>query len=181
MTFQDAERLDPDASPGELDAGRWVPVTRNTWRHGEVVAGITAMLVLWARTNKGFSVATGPGTKLGRDPDVLRGPDVGVVRRERIPAGKGADGWLDGGPDLAIEVLGDTQTVAEAMTKGLQYLGGGSQRVWLVDPEARRVVVLSPPNAVRVCAEDDTLEGEDVLPGFACRVAELFGDVAVQK
>jgi len=176
MTFAEAASLDPDAQSGELDAGRWVPVTRNTWRHGEVVATIAALLFQWSRTDRVFSVATGdPGTKLGHDPDVLRGPDVAVIRRERAPTGKGADGWLEGGPDLAVEVLGDSQTVAEAMTKALQYVSAGSSRVWLVDPEARRVVVVSPPNAVRVCAEEDTLDGEDVLPGFSCRVAELFG------
>jgi hypothetical protein len=34
MTFHDAARLDPDEHSGELDEGRWVPVTKNTWRHG---------------------------------------------------------------------------------------------------------------------------------------------------
>ncbi|HZF52134.1 MAG TPA: hypothetical protein VE093_25950 [Polyangiaceae bacterium] len=34
MTFHDAARLDPDEHSGELDEGRWVPVTKNPWRHG---------------------------------------------------------------------------------------------------------------------------------------------------
>ena len=43
MTFEDAARLDPDVMGGELDAGRFVPVTKNTWQHG-VIAGNASSL-----------------------------------------------------------------------------------------------------------------------------------------
>lgn len=118
MTFADAARLDPDREAGELDDGEWKPVTRNTWRHGQIVAKLTFLLQLWARDRPAWLVATGdPGTKLSRDPDVLRDPDIGVIRADRMPAGRGADGWLDGAPDLAIEVFGDAQPAAALMEK----------------------------------------------------------------
>jgi Uma2 family endonuclease len=138
VRFEDAAQLDPDEASGEIDRGKWVPVTRGTWRHGKIVARITARLWAWAERVEGFSVAAGdPGTKLSRAPDVLRGPDIGVVRSERDPTGTGVDGWLEGAPDVAVEVLGDTQTVGEMIDKALEYLGAGAHRVWLVDPDAR--------------------------------------------
>jgi hypothetical protein len=34
--------------------------------------------------------------------------------------------------------------------------------------------VLTPPNQIRVLRRDESLDGGDVLPGFSCRVGEMF-------
>jgi Uma2 family endonuclease len=175
MTFEEAAQLDPDEHPGELDAGRWVPVTKNTWRHGRIVSNVVVALKLYAKAHPGWSVSAGdPGTKLARDPDVLRGPDVAIVRQEREPTGKGAAGWLEGAPDVAVEVLGDAQTPSEIARKALEYLAAGARQVWVLDPDAEQVMLYTPPDHVRVVAKDGELDGADALPGFRCRVSELF-------
>ena len=175
MTFEEAAKLDPDKYPGELDAGRWVPMTNGTWRHGRVVVNTASLLKLHARRIGGLSVAAAdPGTKLARNPDVLRGPDVGVIASCREPTGKGVDGWLEGAPDLAVEIVGDSQTVGELFKKALEYLAAGGKQVWVVDPDSERVVVVDPPNQFRVLGRDDTLDGGAALPGFSCLVSELF-------
>jgi hypothetical protein len=43
---------------------------------------------------------------LGRNPDTLRGPNVAFVHRARL-IGAPSDGWLEGSPDLVIEVISD--------------------------------------------------------------------------
>lgn len=175
MSFEEAALLDPDEQGGEIVDGKWVPATRGTWQHGEIAARIVFQLMLYARAHEGWSIATtDPGVKLSRNPDRLRGPDVAMVRSERAPRGKGAAGWLEGAPDLAVEVVGDAQTISEMTKKALEYLAAGARMVWLVDPEPRRIVLFTPPDHVRILGEDDTLEGGDVLPGFRCTVAELF-------
>jgi Uma2 family endonuclease len=175
MTFEEAAKLDPDEASGEIIDGVWVPSTPRTWRQGEVVVAIAAIWGLYARQHPGWSVAIGrPGVKLGRNPDRLRGPDVGMVRKDRTPRGKGVAGWLEGAPDLAVEVIGDSQTFSEMTKKALEYLAGGAQMVWVVDADPRRVVIFTPPDHVRILGEDDVIEGGDVLPGFRCSVAELF-------
>jgi Uma2 family endonuclease len=174
MTFEEAAKLDPDEMPGEIEAGRWVPSTRNAWRHGEVSGNVYLLLRLWTRDHPGFRVSVGdPGARLGRDPDLLRGPDVAVVAADRVPQGKGVDGWLEGAPDLAVEVLGDAQPPAAALKKALEYLATGGRLVWIVDPDARQVVVVTPPDHLRVVAEGE-LDAGDVLPGFRCQLGELF-------
>ncbi len=175
MTFEEAARLDPDTRAGEIVDGVWVPVTHGTWRHGAIVVTIACLLKLYAREHSGWSVAADPGVKLGRNPDRLRAPDIGMVRKERVPTGKGVDGWLEGAPDVVVEVLGDSQTYSEMTKKALEYLAAGAKMVWLVDPDPRRVVLFTPPAQVRILGEDDTLDGADVLPGFRCKVAEMFG------
>ncbi len=174
-TFERAAALDPDESPGEIVDGAFVPVSRSTWCHGAIVATIVVLLKLYARRQPGWSVATGdPGTKLRRSPDSLRGPDIGVVRKERVPTGKGEAGWLQGAPDLAVEVAGDSQTVQDLKDKGQEYLDAGARMVWVVDPGAARVVVMTPPDQQRELGAGELLDGGDVLPGFSCQVAELF-------
>ncbi len=174
-TFEAAARLDADLHPGEIDEGSWVPMTKSTWRHGRIALNVGVVLRAYARAQGGWSVSVGdPGTKLQRSPDVLRGPDVGIVRAEREPTGRGADGWLEGAPDVAVEVVGDGQSVSELSKKALEYLAAGGRMVWVLDPDPQRVVLYTPPNAVRVLGVDDELDGGDVLPGFRCRVSELF-------
>jgi Uma2 family endonuclease len=175
MTFEQAASLDPDETPGELDAGKWVPVTRSTWRHGKIAANVCVLLRLYARENPGWSIAVGdPGTKLGHDPDILRGPDVAMVRAEREPQGRGVDGWLEGAPDLAVEVLGDRQSASELAKKALEYLAAGAKMVWVLDAEPARVMVFTPPDHILVLGREDVLDGGHALPGFSCRVAEMF-------
>jgi Uma2 family endonuclease len=176
LTFERAARRDPDREGGELDAGRWVPVTRNTWSHGKIMLAAGAILRDYARSQPGWSVAVGdPGAKLQHGPDTLRGPDVAIVRKEREPTGRGVDGWLDGAPDVAVEILGDAQSLSDVTKKALEYLAAGAGAVWVLDPEPRRVLVFTAPSGVRVLSEDDTLE-EPTLPGFRCRVADLFAE-----
>lgn len=175
MTFEAAAKLDPDEQSGEIIDGVWVPMTRSTWRHGEIVLAIGILLKSYARKHPGWSVSVAdPGVRLARNPDRLRGPDVGMVRTDRVPTGKGMLGWLDGAPDLAIEVVSDSQSISEITKKALEYMAGGAQMVWLVDPDPRRVVLFTPPNHVKILGTDDMIDGSHVLPGFSCKVAELF-------
>lgn len=174
MTFEEAAKLDPDVHPGEIDGGVWVPMTRSTWRHGVILSNIVFLLKLHARANPGFSVsAADPGVMLSRDPDVLRGPDVAVVRNDRVPTGKGVAGWLDGAPDLAVEVVGDGQSVTGMLKKAAKYLSAGAQAVWVVDPDPRQVAVITAHGVV-VLEAGETLDGGEALPGFSCKVEELF-------
>jgi len=176
MTFAEATELDPDKQAGELVEGEWAPVTRNTWRHGEIVINVALLLRQYAKQNPGWSVAAGdPGTKLKHDPDVLRGPDVAIVRADRRPTGKGAEGWLEGAPDVAVEIVGDRQAYAEMTKKALEYLAAGAKMVWVIDPDPERVVVFTPPDHIRILGPGEELEGGEALPGFRCELSEIFG------
>lgn len=175
MTFAEAATLDPDTHAGELDGGRWVPVTRNTWQHGELASKVAFFLQLYARAHPGWSVSVGdPGTRLGVDPEILRGPDVGMVRVARRPVGSGVDGWLDGAPELVVEVKGDSQTFEALTRKVFEYLRAGALLVWVVNPGAQTVVAFPAAGPTRLLSVGDVLEGGDAFPGLAIPVAELF-------
>src|SRR5439155_494771 len=147
MTFAEAAKLDPDERGGEVEAGRWVPVTRNMWRHGHFASNVNFLLRLYADAHPGWYLAVGdPGTKLSDVPAVLRGPDVGMIRTERVPQGLGEEGWLEGAPDLAVEVRGDAQEMSKLTRKALEYLRGGARQVWVLDPQADELILFTPPD-----------------------------------
>jgi len=54
-------------------------------------------------------------------------------------------------------------------------LAGGTRLVWIVWPKRRRVDVWRPDDVKpTVLGADDSLDGEDVVPGFTYPVARLF-------
>jgi len=59
--------------------------------------------------------------------------------------------------------------------KAEMWLRHGVRLVWVVDPATRTVDVYRPGLAVPTLGEDASLDGADVLPGFSCAVATLFG------
>lgn len=60
--------------------------------------------------------------------------------------------------------------------KARRWLAAGTRAVWVVWPQARRIDIwtadASEPTSVQGAGA--TLEGGDVLPGFALSLADLF-------
>jgi Uma2 family endonuclease len=59
------------------------------------------------------------------------------------------------------------------MRRVQEQLGFGTKVVWILDPDARNVIVHYPGNGDRVVEENEEI-AEDVLPEFRCRVADFF-------
>jgi Uma2 family endonuclease len=115
------------------------------------------------------------GYVLQRTPDTVRGPDVSFLSITRLPPDRIPEQFIPCAPDLAVEILSPTDRWSEIEEKVAEYLAGGARRVWLVEPRERRVIVRYPDRPPKVIGSDDILDGEEVVPGFALAVAELFG------
>ena len=55
-----------------------------------------------------------------------------------------------------------------------EYLFYSVPLIWLIDPETRTVTVYRGSVRGMELDESDTLNGSDVLPGFSCKVSDLF-------
>ena len=104
----------------------------------------------------------------------VRCPDVSFVRAGRFPDEVVPIDWVSLPPDLAVEVVSPNDRPRWVLDKVGEYLEAGVRLVWVIDPQARRAIVYRSLVDVREVARDGELEGEDVLPGFRCRLAELF-------
>jgi Uma2 family endonuclease len=141
--------------------------------HGWVANKIGHLLYEFVAPRKLGVVFAEPGFVLERNPDTVRAPDVSFVRAERMPR-ENWPSFLDGAPDLAVEVKSPSNTKREMAEKIAQYLATGSRLVWYLEPEPRTITVFRPQLDAVVLSEGDNLSGYDVLPGFECPVAEVF-------
>lgn len=122
--------------------------------------------------NRGTVTSNDTGFITSRDPDSVRGPDVAFWSKERLP--HIPVGYMDVAPDLAVEVLSPSNTSKQIREKLIEYFARGVRAVWVVAPEDRTVTVYRSPEEGRLLHENAILTGDDVLPGFSCRVADLM-------
>jgi Uma2 family endonuclease len=143
--------------------------------HGSITVNITVPLAQFVKAN-GLGVVFGAetGFKIASDPDTVRAPDLAFVRRERIPEGGIPQGYWPGAPDLAVEVISPSDTYTEVEEKVDDWLAAGTCMVLVLNPRTRTVTIYTSHTDVVRLTASDTLDGGEVLPGFTCRVAELF-------
>jgi Uma2 family endonuclease len=112
-------------------------------------------------------------------PGLVRIPDVSFVSWQRVPVpGQIPTEPIPAlAPNLAVEVLSEGNTPGEMTRKLKEYFLAGVQLVWFVDPARRTVEVFTAPDASTLFAEEQTLDGGAVLPGFTLPLARLFARV----
>lgn len=109
-------------------------------------------------------------------PDKIRKPDATVVRGERLrELGDSDPGHMPIVPDLAVEVVSRHDTVYEVTDKVQEYLSAGFPLVWVMNPESRTIEVHAAGKKPVLLSAGDEVTAEAALPGFRCKVAELFG------
>src|SRR5262245_15219561 len=88
----------------ELHHGRLLTMTPPAMDHCKRQLRISAQLWLQGE-EKGYGEAGGEvGVILGRDPDVLYGPDAIFICKDRLPYKKSKEGYLETIPHLIVEV-----------------------------------------------------------------------------
>jgi Uma2 family endonuclease len=108
-------------------------------------------------------------------PSKVRRADVSLIGRDRYSLEQlSEDGFTSIAPDLAVEVVSPNDLVGELDKKIDEYLRAGVRLVWIVRPAARAVQVFRGDRSESWLWATDELSGEDVLPGFRCKVDDLF-------
>ena len=83
-------------------------------------------------------------------------------------------GFIDGAPDLAVEVLSFDDRPGAVLQKVGDWLSAGARLVWVVDTERRVARVYRADGSESLLDQDATLSGEDVLPGFSRPLRDLW-------
>ena len=162
----------------ELIAGKLVKKPMPGGEHGSIARRINKRLTLFDPDDvygqmffdTTFNVGTG----------WMPIPDLGYVVASRLPAiTRKAINCV---PDLVVEIhsptdLRSTPERLAAQRKIKDWQEVGVRIIWAIDPARQLVEVYHPDQTgpVQEAGINDTLTGEEVIPGFSLKVAEIFG------
>ena len=162
-----------DGSRQELVRGAIVTMPPPKPRHGLYCAKISRKIGNHVEDHHLGHVCTNDtGFVTGRDPDTVRGADISFwsfARYAELP-----QDYPEIGPDLAIEVLSPGNRPGEMMDRIVEFFRRQARIVWVVDTLERILTVYRSPDESAVLDENAILSGDEVLPGFRCRVGDLF-------
>lgn len=157
---------------GELQVSRQL-----SWHHQYACSRFVQFLGAWGDLSGLGIVNAAPGVIFADDDDVA--PDVVWINRETLNEALQEDKKLHAAPELVIEVLspGWTNHLRDKQTKLKLYSRRGVQEYWIADWEQKQIEVYRRERAKLALQEtlfsQDTLTSP-MLPGFECRVADLF-------
>jgi Uma2 family endonuclease len=154
----------------ELSEGELIIVGNAGARHERIKSTILTLLIVYldrhpigsAFSDSQFTMADG-GARI---------PDVAFVRRSKLAPLPDEDIAIPFAPDLAIEIISNSEIAARAEKKVREYLASGVREVWQVYP-ADRFVRVRTAEGIRDLVEDQLLE-TPVLPEFQVKVQAFF-------
>jgi Uma2 family endonuclease len=78
-------------------------------------------------------------------------------------------------PDFVIEIVSPNDKFSDVVDKAECYLLDGVRLVWVIDMQGKRALVFEPDaESLRKLKGDALLTAEDLLPGFALKLSDLF-------
>ena len=174
MTADEILALDLPGKSTELVRGHLVVREPPGSFHGRVAARLAYLIghhVYQHDLGSVFSQDT--GFQIASNPDSVRAPDVAFVptaRAAEIPP----RGYARMTPDLVAEIVSPGDSPGELLSKIGDWLEAGASLVWVIDPARREGRVHRADGTVAIIPTEGALDGEDVLPGFRCPLAEVF-------
>jgi Uma2 family endonuclease len=136
-------------------------------RHQLLVGFLGSLIRHWVESRQsGLALIAPFQMKLSLRPSG-REPDVLFIARERLELLK--QNYLDGGADLAIEVISPDSRTRDRRHKYQEYEQAGVREYWIIDPLRERAdfYQLAENQKFRpACLADDGTFRSDVLPGL---------------
>jgi len=175
-TDEEFMALPDDGNRYEVVNGELIAVGSASARHGYYVSLIHIILGAYVHSQKiGFTFDSDTSFKMKSGN--RRSPDCSFFSKERLRSLGGIPkGYIEGSPDLVVEVLSEVNTVGEIHNKIVEYFENGSRLVWLIHPEEKYVLVYRQPEPTALKRPGDILEGEEVIPGFTLDLSEFFAE-----
>ncbi|MGE3803196.1 MAG: Uma2 family endonuclease [Gemmataceae bacterium] len=152
-----------------------VLVEKGMGYRGSCLAGVIFALLDQYVNSRNLGLVSCESGMMRLMPGLVRIPDVAYASWERVPGGHmPTEPIPDLVPDLAVEVLSESNREKEMNRKCTEYFDAGVNLVWLIDPKTRTAEVYAGPDQWTALNEDQSLDGGKVLPGFQLPLATLF-------
>src|SRR5947209_218022 len=175
-TEAEIESLPEDGFIHEVVDGELVMSPKNNWFHGRICTRLLIAIGNFATAHQ-LGPVLDSSTGFWMYNRNCRAPDVSFVPKSRLAAlgfQPKAKRFFPGAPDLAVEVLAESNTRSEINRRLKDFFSSGTRLAWVIDPEEERVEVCHSPTERQLIGSGGFLHGEDLLPGFKYRIADLF-------
>lgn len=171
--------LPQDGNRYEIVQGELLNMGNSGALHGYIAVVLSAALFAVVNSQK-LGIVFDSSTAFKMKNGNRRAPDVSFFAKARLQGLTTLPtGFLEGAPDLVVEILSPGNTVAEMHDKLIDYFENGSRLVWIVHPTEHYILVYhSAQEPDRLVKSVDLLDGEEVIPGFTLPVANLFQDLS---
>lgn len=176
MTADELLPLPDNGMRHELIAGELHELPLNGGEHGCVGNKAQIELGIYLRQHPeigGSFFLSDTGYRLSRDPDTVRQPDLSYVNETRLPQAR-VRSFPELAPDFVVEVVSPSDTASEVQSKVDEWLQAGVHLVWVLYPLTHTAMTYRSDGEIQLLHADDTITTEPVLPGFACRLGDLF-------
>jgi len=175
MTAAELANLPDDGMRYELARGVLLTMAPPFDEHGRLADRIGRSLDHYVDARQlGEVRRAGVGYLLTSRPDTVREPDLAFVSMAHREALGQYRGYFPGSPDLVVEVVSTNDRLTRVAAKVAEWLEHGAKLVFVVNPRCKIVDVHRPGQPTRTLGLDDTLNGEDVVPGWSMPVRDLF-------
>ncbi|HVU11695.1 MAG TPA: Uma2 family endonuclease [Phototrophicaceae bacterium] len=186
ITLKDLEAVDGlDEYKGmEIVDGVWTPKHEEgsvSIGHGKYGATILALLWIYLQQNPVGEVYLAETIFVLHVDDAgvqtMRKPDTSFVANERVKPPQ--EGYYFQAPDIAVEVISPSDRRPGVLHRKLtDYFTYGTQQVWLVYQDEKRIVIQNADGTATTYELGDTISGIALLPGFSLKVAEIFRTIS---
>ena len=145
--------------------------------HGDVATRLSAYLFLYVDEHSLGRVTGEVGFHPPGDRGTVLLPDVAFTSKSRT-AHQARSSYVPYMPNLAVEIISPSQSLAQVQRKAAVYLRFGTDLVWLLDPVAKFAEIWRRNDdgefQKEVVGGDGDLNGEDVVPGFRLQLTRIF-------
>jgi Uma2 family endonuclease len=173
-TIDQWEELERDGVTVELLRGELIEMPGPKFQHWYIVGRLLHFVWEFVNLHRLGAVGSNGAFVLQRDPDTALIPDVAFVRADRMPPDDSDWDVYLGAPDCAFEVVSPSDPAVAVHDKTIAYLDAGVRAVVNVWPRSQSVSVHRSGSDSRELGIDDTLDLDDVIPGFRLAVADIF-------
>ncbi|AFZ15329.1 protein of unknown function DUF820 [Crinalium epipsammum PCC 9333] len=143
---------------------------------GQINSRLNAQLWNWNdRTNLGIVFDSSTGFTLPNS--AVRSPDASWVSNERwnsLTETQKKSEFSPIAPDFVIELRSSSDAIKTLREKMQEYIDNGVRLAWLIDPQTKQVEIYRQNQQVEVLNSPDTVNGEDVLPGFVLNLNKIW-------
>jgi Uma2 family endonuclease len=175
FTYEDLQKMPDDGRRYELIGGEIVVSPSPSRAHQQLVLRLVIQLQAFVEAHRLGEVILAPFDVRFSPHDVVE-PDVLFVSRERLAIL--GNTYVDGAPDLVIEILSPSTRGRDEGEKLSLYAASGVREYWLVDPANKSFRALAiDADRYRLIPPAGSVVGSRVLPGLEIDAEALFADL----